>query len=121
MIANSIAQMAHTTLALIFACVLGVSGGMDSVTIMPDTIVFRTTQFVGMGFGGLVFLRHDYPAWTIDHERGHLRQENQLGILYIPIVGISSIINHLRSRAGTIENYYGHWPENWANRLGGVE
>jgi len=59
---------------------------------------------------------------TIAHEHGHHIQGNYWGWLYLPVIGISSIRNNLKSRTcyKTWENYYKLYPEAQADRLGGV-
>jgi hypothetical protein len=58
-----------------------------------------------------------------DHEWGHFVQSCMLGPLYIPIVGIPSIIGQIRfnrSKSRTVLEYYSRYPEAWADRLGRV-
>jgi len=60
------------------------------------------------------------------HEFGHARQSAIFGPLYLIIVGIPSISRVLYSKwyykkYGYIwKNYFNGFPENWADRLGGV-
>ena len=60
---------------------------------------------------------------TRKHEMGHRRQSRMLGPLYLLIVGLPSVcLCLLAKKSRTISaNYYHHFPENWANRLGGVK
>lgn len=64
----------------------------------------------------------DKRARTKKHEYGHSRQSLYLGPLYLIAVGLPSII-----WAGFVYNlvrkeisYYDIYPENWADKLGGV-
>jgi hypothetical protein len=57
------------------------------------------------------------------HELGHQRQSEMFGPLYLLIVGLPSII---RARIWVGRklpplDYYKGWPENQADKLGGVE
>lgn len=62
------------------------------------------------------------------HEYGHSRQSLILGWFYLPLVGLPSIMGNvwdrLFHRNWTGEQrekwYYNRYPENWADRLGGV-
>jgi len=60
------------------------------------------------------------------HEYGHARQSVMLGPFYLLIVGIPSLCRVAYSRwyrkkyGRTWENYFEGFPENWADRLGGV-
>ncbi len=112
---NSIAQMAHSTIALIFAAILGVSGMIEDVQFHGGTmIVVPRGERWGLALGGIVFTTEaNDPFWgpkIIAHERGHLAQEQLLGALYLPIVGIPSVI-------GKLSHTYA-WPETWATELG---
>ncbi len=57
------------------------------------------------------------------HEKGHCRQSLYLGWLYLLIVGLPSVILNLTARKNETvnKNYYNYFPENWADKLGGVE
>ena len=78
----------------------------------------------GVSLGEYIII-HQYcdDEETRKHELGHRRQSRMLGPLYLLIVGIPSVCLCLLSRKSkTISaNYYQHFPENWANRLGGVK
>lgn len=76
----------------------------------------------GASLGRYIVLKPHHSMTTIRHEYGHVRQSRMLGPLYLFVVGIPSAINNLRSRKDTkvYENYYNMYPENWADRLGGV-
>ena len=61
---------------------------------------------------------------TLNHERGHRIQSRMLGWLYLPVVGIPSIIwagcfDGYRKKHNV--SYYSFYTERWADRLGGVE
>lgn len=65
---------------------------------------------------------------TVKHEYGHSVQSKYLGWLYLLLVGISSITRNIWDRLfhkkwehEKRENwYYSSYPENWADKLGGV-
>jgi len=60
---------------------------------------------------------------TVPHERGHSIQSEYLGLLYLIIIGIPSVIGNLLSRVfiEVQENYYRLPWEKWADTLGGVD
>jgi len=60
---------------------------------------------------------------TIGHEHGHHIQGNYWGPLYLPVIGISSLQNNLKSRycRRTWENYYKLHPEYQADVWGLIE
>ena len=60
----------------------------------------------------------------LKHEMGHRAQSRLLGWLYLPVIGLPSIIWNIcfrvyRERRGI--SYYAFYTEKWADRLGGVE
>lgn len=65
---------------------------------------------------------------TIKHENGHQIQSLYLGWFYLIIVGIPSAINNLTDRLfhskwptnDRLKWYFSRYPENWADKLGGV-
>lgn len=58
-----------------------------------------------------------------DHEWGHTRQSIRLGWLYLPTVGLCSInwvlLRRMFSKLKR-KSYYSVWPENQADKFGGV-
>lgn len=100
----------------------------------PETHrLFIETVITGVSLGWFVF-------WTLEgnrfshlqndcrmHEYGHALQSVMLGPLYLPVVGIPSLIRvfyrrlYYKKYGQKWENYYNAFPENWADRLGGVK
>ena len=62
---------------------------------------------------------------TVRHEAiGHAKQSLYLGWLYLPVVGLQSIVwasLYGRIVKPTKNGYYRFWTERWADRLGGVK
>lgn len=77
----------------------------------------------GVSLGQYIFLANVYTQLTVRHEYGHSIQSKMLGPFYLLAVGIPSVIQNILSRiigGKYAANYYNRYPENWANRLGGV-
>ena len=113
---NSIAPFIQTTLALIFACVVGVSGdaGVEfhrGVMVMP-----APAQDMAFAVGGFIFSPTTEYESLLDHEYGHLEQEKFLGGLYLVVVGIPSML----SVATNPRAHNRMWFEQWATELGDV-
>jgi hypothetical protein len=82
-------------------------------------------QCGSLSLGEYMFLcpGHYYDPDALKHEFGHTRQSRILGWLWLPIVGIPSII-----WAGCFDgyrkshrvDYYAFYTETWADKLGGV-
>lgn len=95
--------------------------------------------FIHRGFGqsfGVALGEQIVISWMIysiipgvvRHEYGHVQQSRILGPLYLPTVALASIAMNIISRVslacgryGFASHYYNRWPENWADRLGGVK
>jgi len=110
----SVVQMAQTTLALIFACVIGVSGGGGiefhrGVMVMP-----APAQDMAFAVGGFIFSPTTEYESLLDHEYGHIQQETFLGGLYLVAVGIPSML----SVATNPRAHNRMWFEQWATELG---
>ena len=88
------------------------------------TIVTRWKYGSGVSLGKFIFVSKNAPETTVKHEYGHYLQGLRLGWLYLFVVGIPSILwaafgGRYRRKKGV--SYYSKYPENWADRLGGVE
>lgn len=60
---------------------------------------------------------------TKRHEYGHAIQSRYLGPLYLLIVGIPSLVGNILTQWKVLrrEDYYKRFPEDWADKLGGVD
>lgn len=63
---------------------------------------------------------------TVRHEFGHVLQSRYLGVLYLIVIGLPSIIhaginNIIECCEKHDEGYYHFWTEKWANKLGNVK
>ncbi|MDR0562334.1 MAG: hypothetical protein LBG73_06560 [Spirochaetaceae bacterium] len=82
----------------------------------------------GVSFGPYICLNDENDENDIRHELGHSIQSLYLGPLYLAIAGIPSVCNNVWDRRfhkrwtprDRIRWYYSRFPENWADKLGGV-
>ncbi len=93
---------------------------------------FIETPTTGVSLGWLIFWTpagNRFQHLSNDcrmHEFGHARQSVMLGPFYLLIVGIPSISRVFyrkwfhKKYGYSWQNYYNGFPENWADRLGGV-
>lgn len=74
----------------------------------------------GISLGKYVILSVGSSPTTVCHEHGHQIQSLRLGWLYLLVVGLWS---GLRAGLNLYEmgHYYDAFPEDWADRLGGVK
>lgn len=97
-----------------------------------DYRIFVETSETGVSLGWLIFWSpagNRFAHLVNDcrmHENGHARQSLLLGPFYLLVVGIPSLTRVLygkwyRRRYGhSWNNYFNGFPENWADKLGGV-
>ncbi|MDE7360614.1 MAG: hypothetical protein K2N38_01635 [Oscillospiraceae bacterium] len=80
-----------------------------------------------LGLGMFIFISEsesaDRFAFTLRHEYGHTLQSIILGPLFLPVIGLPSLLwaglpvfRRYRGRRGV--SYYSFYPERWANFLG---
>ena len=75
----------------------------------------------GISLGRYIILseRMDHPTCIL-HEWGHTRQSRMLGPLYLPVVGIPSLLWAIWWRPSRSVSYYSFYTERWADRLAGI-
>jgi hypothetical protein len=78
---------------------------------------------IGVSFGPLIFIGESPMEKTVNHEIGHSIQSRRWGLLYLLVIGLPSIIRAFLWRILKLDakTYYRGWPENNADRLGGVQ
>ena len=88
------------------------------------TWVFNGRFPGGISLWPYIFIRKGHPVDRA-HEYGHTIQSRRWGWLYLPVVGLASVIHLWFRDMGWIwdrkSDYYAVWPENKADELGGVK
>lgn len=83
------------------------------------------TFFSSVSLGDYIIVNgYSFDERTVLHEKGHQRQSRLLGWLYLPLIGLPSVVGNLIFRLEYIQvrfNYYKLPWEKWADKLGGVE
>lgn len=77
----------------------------------------------GISLGGIILLSRaaSKDERTVSHEYGHVLQSRMLGWLYLPVIGIPSIIwAALHRYIAPDKSYYWFYTERWADKLGNV-
>ena len=97
-----------------------------------DGRVLVESSGTGISLGYIVFWSRENSRWhDLDdrnraHELGHTKQSRLFGPLYLPVIGLPSIsrgiyaVAHREITGRQWTGYYDGYPENWADRLGGV-
>ena len=78
----------------------------------------------GLSLGEFIFVREKANEEYILHEKGHTKQSYILGWLYLPIIGLPSIVWNAffdGYRKATGISYYDFYTEKWADKLAGIE
>nr|BCX01108.1 MAG: hypothetical protein KatS3mg041_1154 [Bacteroidota bacterium] len=70
----------------------------------------------GLALGRFIFLRAGCADQMLAHEYGHVRQSRLLGPLYLPVIGLPSLLHAFwhRIRRGDPEQYLRFYTESWA-------
>lgn len=76
----------------------------------------------GISLGRYILLRK-ITRWNRQHEYGHAVQSMRWGWLYLPVVGLCSLLHNLfgEYKRNPAVDYYHYWTERQADRLGGVK
>jgi len=132
-IAMYIWQLPQNLLGLIVWGILRLAGKVDIVTTYthyPYKVIRVPYPGFGVSLGKYIILGIvNYPDIEIAHEKGHSKQSEMYGPLYLFIVGIPSLILQFRHRVlhkswdykERMEWYYSRWPEKQADQLGKVQ
>ena len=99
-------------------------------SMSPGTIRrYRSVQVLlsprmrgGISLGRYIIVpdRMFYPD-LVRHEWGHCLQSRLLGPLYLPLVGLPSLLWAIWWRPGRRASYFSFFTERWADRLAGIE
>jgi len=93
-------------------------------TFKDVNVMYSSKMTGGISLGKCIIInsKSEGNIPTLLHEYGHCKQSKYLGWLYLPLVGLPSILHLLiRDWFSLQHSYYSVYPENWADKLGGVE
>ena len=109
-------QLPQNLLGVILVACYGASGGEDYRGARLHCSA-SIPGCISLGRHIILNYRRMNECALLDHEWGHTRQSLRLGWLYLPLIGLPSLLWASRPRG----NYYAFWTERWADRLGGVQ
>lgn len=116
------------------ALLLGVTktiGAAQEVSIEQGRVFVRANG-IGISLGHFVFYTDRSTRWyradplMKRHEHGHTFQSRWFGPLYLPVIGVPSVMRATYAVAyrevtgQKWRGYYDGYPEKWADRLGGI-
>lgn len=96
----------------------------NSYSFNRARLYYSTRMKGGISLGRYIIIRHtamEYTGRTEWHEYGHSRQSMFLGPLYLPVIGLPSILWAVVWQPGHGSSYYDFYTEAWADKLGGVD
>ena len=88
-----------------------------------DVIIRFNPRFIsGISLGKYILLNYN-SKWAKEHEYGHCIQSRRWGWFYLLVPGLVSLIHNVfcKCKNHKHQSYYNIWPENEADRLGGVK
>lgn len=90
-------------------------------TINESIYVYEIpSRFGGVSLGKYIVVSENSSDTTIKHEYGHCKQSQYLGWLYLPIIGLPSIIWACIYKY-TNKDYYWFYTEKLADKLGKIK
>lgn len=92
----------ETSVALIFGCILGVSGVVDGVDTTGPGAVFVTNQHSVIGGISMGEIAIAQPQ-SVLHEQGHIEWYRDVGVIGLPIAALSSGVGFLLAMNGVID------------------
>lgn len=110
--------------------ILSIGAESISSSYAPNNRIFLRTVFFdsAVSLGDYIIvdkkLFHDrYFPEILKHESGHSGQSVRLGWFYLLVIGVPSLCRNIWARIKKKDEmwYYSGFPENWADKLGGVE
>ena len=82
-----------------------------------NQIIWCDLLYIPISLGNYLFMPTNSSEESIEHECGHSRQSNKLGPLYIPIIGIPSllynIVYYICYKLGFKWDYSKFYTEHW--------
>lgn len=126
-------ELPQSSLGLALFGVQAARGRVKRMRIEEGRVFAEVSGAIAISLGHFVFYSQEDNAYVPvgpenrDHEYGHALQSRLLGPFYLPVVGVTSELRvvyaiaykHLRGRRWA--HYYDGFPEDWADRLGGVD
>jgi len=112
-------QLPQTWLGAILLIIFGYVETLD----YKGKMVYVSERFKGgISLGEVIIVHKEMNMRVVAHEYGHSIQSMYFGPLYLLVIGLPSLFFNILTRVGILkrETYYDRYPENWADKLGGV-
>lgn len=116
-------QLPQNLLGLILSVNIRDNGGQKYIYCVKIKGKMHEVRFVhlrafpgGITLGEYIIIGGRWDERDVRHEYGHVIQSRLLGPLYLPVIGLNSI---LHAAFHHCKNYVHFWTEKWAEKLGG--
>ena len=110
-------QLPQNLLGILWLLINGMFTSCYVINSFDGVFVFKVGfQKGAVSLGRYIFVDEYYNSKTVQHEYGHCIQSRYLGWLYLPIIGLPSIIWACIYKY-TNKDYYWFYTEKWADKL----
>ena len=116
-------QFPQNLIGVVFGCFLKGKRRLSGIDGIPPEIRLVSARNMrgGISLGNFVYLRPPVYDRMARHEYGHCLQSRLLGPLYLPVIGLPSLLWAIWWHPGRPVGYYTFYTERWADRLAGIE
>lgn len=111
-------QLPQNLLGALYRDLLAYKEKVYLVNNTEDFTLYAKDTSGSVTLGRHIFISSRAGSDTIKHETGHVKQSQILGPLYLPLIGIPSILwAAVHKKIAPNKSYYWFYTEKWANKL----
>lgn len=111
-------QLPQNLLGALYRDLLAYKEKVYIVNNTKDFTLYAKDTLGSVTLGRYIFISSRAGSDTIKHEIGHVKQSQILGPLYLPLIGIPSILwATVHKKIAPNKSYYWFYTEKWANKL----
>lgn len=114
-------QLPQNLLGALYRDLLAYKEKVYIVNNTEDFTLYAKDTLGSVTLGRHIFISSRASSDTIKHEIGHVKQSQILGPLYLPLIGIPSILwAAVHEKIAPNKSYYWFYTEKWANKIVGL-
>lgn len=114
-------QLPQNLLGALYRNLLAYKEKVYIVNNTEDFTLYAKDTPGSVTLGRHIFISSRADSDTIKHEIGHVKQSQILGPLYLPLIGIPSILwAAVHEKIAPNKSYYWFYTEKWANKIVGL-
>ena len=111
-------QLPQNLLGALYRDLLAYKEKVYLVNNTEDFTLYAKDTLGSVTLGRHILISSRAGSDTIKHEIGHVKQSKILGPLYLPLIGIPSILwAAVHKKIAPNKSYYWFYTEKWANKL----